>query len=171
MVDLGVRLQQLRMDRNMSQSELGKALNRSKSVISAYENDLRIPPLEVLTEIALIFNVSLDFLVGIDKAEMVSVDGLNDTQKAIIHSLIYEFTNDHSPYPGLTEHQQKLLSQIMVEFSKNNIHRTFAFYCSSPRNKKIIRTRFPPRTGSDYSSLVRQTRPNTNPGGRRRNRT
>lgn len=29
MVDLGVRLQQLRMDRNMSQSELGKALNRS----------------------------------------------------------------------------------------------------------------------------------------------
>ena len=113
MVDLGVRLQQLRMDRNMSQSELGKALNRSKSVISAYENDLRIPPLEVLTEIALIFNVSLDFLVGIDKA-----DGLNDTQKAIIHSLIYEFTNDHSPYPGLTEHQQKLLSQIMVEFSK-----------------------------------------------------
>ena len=110
MVDLGVRLQQLRMDRNMSQSELGKALNRSKSVISAYENDLRIPPLEVLTEIALIFNVSLDFLVGID--------GLNDTQKAIIHSLIYEFTNDHSPYPGLTEHQQKLLSQIMVEFSK-----------------------------------------------------
>ncbi len=50
MVDLGVRLQQLRMDRNMSQSELGKALNRSKSVISAYENDLRIPPLEVLTD-------------------------------------------------------------------------------------------------------------------------
>ena len=48
------------------------------------KNDLRIPPLEVLTEIALIFNVSLDFLVGIDKAEMVSVDGLNDTQKAII---------------------------------------------------------------------------------------
>lgn len=37
MVDLGVRIQQLRMERNMSQSELGKALNRSKSVISAYE--------------------------------------------------------------------------------------------------------------------------------------
>ena len=118
MVDLGVRLQQLRMERNMSQSELGKALNRSKSVISAYENDLRIPPLEVLTEIALIFNVSLDFLVGIDKAEMVSVEGLSDTQKTIIHSLIYEFTRNHSPYPGLTERQQKLLSQIMVEFSK-----------------------------------------------------
>ena len=74
--------------------------------------------MEVLTEIALIFNVSLDYLVGIDKLEMVSVEGLNDTQKAIIHSLIHEFTADPSPYPGLTEHQQKLLSQIMVEFSK-----------------------------------------------------
>ncbi len=118
MVDLGVRLQQLRMNRNMSQTELGKALNRSKSVISAYENDLRIPPLEVLTEIAVIFNVSLDYLVGIDKAEMVSVEGLNGQQKAIIHSLIYEFTKTNSQYPGLTEQQQKLLSQIMVEFSK-----------------------------------------------------
>lgn len=156
MVDLGVRLQQLRMDRNMSQSELGKALNRSKSVISAYENDLRIPPLEVLTEIALIFNVSLDFLVGIDKAEMVSVDGLNDTQKAIIHSLIYEFTNDHSPYPGLTEHQQKLLSQIMVEFSKKIISTGHLHFIVRVLGTKIIRTRFPPRTGSDYSSLVRQ---------------
>ena len=127
MVDLGVRLQQLRMDRNMSQSELGKALNRSKSVISAYENDLRIPPLEVLTEIALIFNVSLDFLVGIDKAEMVSVDGLNDTQKAIIHSLIYEI------------------------ISTGHLH-----FIVRVLGTKIIRTRFPPRTGSDYSSLVRQ---------------
>lgn len=120
MVDLGVRIQQLRMEGNMSQSELGKALNRSKSVISAYENDLRIPPLEVLTEIALIFNVSLDYLVGIDKLEMVSVEGLNDTQKAIIHSLIHEFASVPSPYPGLTERQQKLLSQIMVEFSKKS---------------------------------------------------
>ena len=120
MVDLGVRIQQLRMERNMSQSELGKALNRSKSVISAYENDLRIPPLEVLTEIALIFNVSLDYLVGIDKLEMVSVEGLNDTQKAIIHSPIHEFASVPSPYPGLTECQRKLLSQIMVEFSKKS---------------------------------------------------
>lgn len=35
MVDLGVRLQQLRMDRNMSQSELGKALNRLKLLTEA----------------------------------------------------------------------------------------------------------------------------------------
>ena len=103
MVDLGVRIQQLRMERNMSQSELGKALNRSKSVISAYENDLRIPPLEVLTEIALIFNVSLDYLVGIDKLEMVSVEGLNGTQKAIIHSLIHEFST--APLPISRPHR------------------------------------------------------------------
>lgn len=105
MVDLGVRIQQLRMERNMSQSELGKALNRSKSVISAYENDLRIPPLEVLTEIALIFNVSLDYLVGIDKLEMVSVEGLNDTQKAMLTdalSFAIRHTAAHRPPPALS---------------------------------------------------------------------
>ena len=72
MFDFGIRLQQLRMSRNMSQAALGKKINRSKSVICAYENNLRIPPLEVLTDIAVFFNVSLDYLVGIDKEEMVS---------------------------------------------------------------------------------------------------
>lgn len=45
MFDFGLRLQELRMSRNLSQSALGKKLNRSKSVICAYENNLRIPPL------------------------------------------------------------------------------------------------------------------------------
>ena len=41
MVDLGVRLQQLRMDRNMSQSELGKALNRSKHRCTRGTNEIK----------------------------------------------------------------------------------------------------------------------------------
>ena len=46
MFDFGMRLQKLRMSRNLSQAALGKKINRSKSVICAYENNLRIPPLE-----------------------------------------------------------------------------------------------------------------------------
>ena len=74
MFDFGIRLQQLRMSRNMSQAALGKKINRSKSVICAYENNLRIPPLEVLTDIAVFFNVSLDYLVGIDKGWFLWTD-------------------------------------------------------------------------------------------------
>lgn len=120
MFDFGLRLQQLRMGLNMSQEALGKKLNRSKSVICAYENNQRIPPLPVLTDIAVLFNVSLDYLVGIDKNEMVSVDGLTDEQKEIINSLIHEFKGAKTNYPGLTEFQQSILNKVLVEFNKKH---------------------------------------------------
>lgn len=120
MFDFGLRLQQLRMNRNLSQEALGKKLNRSKSVICAYENNLRIPPLEVLSDIAVIFNVSLDYLVGIDKEEMVSIDGLTDEQKEIIYIMINEFKCGSNNCPGLTEQQQVILNKLIIEFCKKH---------------------------------------------------
>lgn len=120
MFDFGMRLQQLRKSRRMSQEELGKKLNRSKSVICAYENNVRIPPMDVLTNIAVFFNVSLDYLAGIDKNEMVSVAGLEEGQKEIIYALINEFKGAKAGYPGLTESQQNILNKVMVEFYKKH---------------------------------------------------
>lgn len=121
MFDFGNRIQQLRIDHNMSQEDLGKKLNRSKSVVCGYENNVRTPPLDVLVNIAVIFNVSLDYLVGIDKNEMVSVNGLNDVQKKLVHSLITELKSTTTNYSGLTVKQQEILNQIMIEFSKKHI--------------------------------------------------
>ena len=120
MFDFGMRLQQLRMGRNLSQAALGKKLNRSKSVICAYENNLRIPPLEVMTDIAVLFNVSLDYVVGIDKEEMISIEGLTDEQTEIVHSLIFEFKGSTSNCPGLSEKQQSLLNRVLVELNKKH---------------------------------------------------
>lgn len=120
MFDFGLRLQELRISRNLSQEALGKKLNRSKSVVCAYENNLRIPPLEVLTDIAVFFNVSLDYLVGIDKNEMVSIEGLENRQKDIIHDLIHEFKSETTHCPGLTEKQQDLLNRVLVELNRKH---------------------------------------------------
>ena len=120
MFDFCMRVQKLRMSRKLSQAALGKKINRSKSVICAYENNLRIPPLEVLTDIAVFFNVSLDYLVGIDKEEMVSVEGLSDEQKETIYSLIHEFKSPAVSYPGLSENQQALLNKVLVELNKKH---------------------------------------------------
>lgn len=120
MFDFGLRLQQLRMTRNLSQAALGKKINRSKSVICAYENNQRIPPLEVLTDMAVLFNVSLDYLVGIDKNEMVSIEGLTDDQKDVIHAMIYEFKSPAVGYPGLSDNQQALLNRVLVELNRKH---------------------------------------------------
>ena len=70
MFDFGLRIKELREQHKMSQEQLGRRIDRSKSVISSYENNIKIPPLDILTKIAVIFNVSLDYLVGIDKNEI-----------------------------------------------------------------------------------------------------
>jgi hypothetical protein len=66
---------------------------------------------------AVLFNVSLDYLVGIDKKEMVSIDELSDTQKEIVRSLIHEFQGEKRSYPGLSNFQQTLLNKILIEFN------------------------------------------------------
>ena len=118
MFDFGLRIRELREKYKMSQEQLGRKIERSKSVISSYENNIKIPPLEILTKIAVIFNVSLDYLVGIDKNEMISVNKLSSSQKALVEMLIFEFNEKSVGSDGLTENQQKILSGIMKEFSK-----------------------------------------------------
>lgn len=120
MFDFGLRIQQLRLSHNMSQEELGRRINRSRSVVCGYEINMKIPPLEVLTDIANVFNVSLDYLVGIDKAEMASLAGLNQKQKDLVFQLLNEFKIPHKNNKGLTPDQQKLINDIMVEFIDNN---------------------------------------------------
>ena len=118
MFDFGYRIKELREQHKMSQEQLGRKIDRSKSVISSYENNIKIPPLDILTKIAVIFNVSLDYLVGIDKTEMLSVDGLSVQQKELLRTIVFEFKDNAKTVDGLSERQQEILNGLMKEFSK-----------------------------------------------------
>ena len=118
MFDFGLRIRELREKQKLSQEQLGKRVKRSKSVISNYENNIKIPPLDVLTQLAVTFNVSLDYLVGIDKNEMISIDGLTSSQKEIMQTIAFEFKDTTKQGNGLTERQQKILNELLKEFSK-----------------------------------------------------
>jgi transcriptional regulator with XRE-family HTH domain len=58
------RIKNLRLEKNISQNELAKALGLTQQAISAYENGLREPDLETLNKLANYFNVSVDYLLG-----------------------------------------------------------------------------------------------------------
>lgn len=117
MFDFGLRLRNLRESLNLSQEQLGRKVGRSKSVISSYENNVKFPPAEILVQMAVIFNVSLDYLVGIDKKEMVSVAELSDSQKSLIETIVFEF-KDNTKSSGLSERQQQILNGLMKEFAR-----------------------------------------------------
>ncbi|MGV8168155.1 MAG: helix-turn-helix domain-containing protein [Alkaliphilus sp.] len=58
------RLKQLRKNKNITQSDLGKILNLSKQTVSAYEQGDIEPSIETLKIIASYFDVNIDFLIG-----------------------------------------------------------------------------------------------------------
>jgi len=91
MVDFGLCLKKLRQSKNLTQLQLAKRLNISKSMISAYENDIRLPSYDVLIKLSRIFNVSTDFLLGINSNRTINVTGLTDKQIEIINTIIGEF--------------------------------------------------------------------------------
>ena len=76
MINFGNKLKLLRLQDNMTQEQLAQKLNLTKSVISAYETGLRLPSYDVLIRIAKIFNVSTDYLLGLEHKQEVDLSGL-----------------------------------------------------------------------------------------------
>ena len=62
----GKNLKQLREIAKIGQIQLAKALGVSKGIISMWENGLREPTMSSLISLAKFFNVSIDYLVGLE---------------------------------------------------------------------------------------------------------
>ena len=60
------RLKELRIEKGVGQIELSKAINVSKGIISLWENGLREPKLSNLIALAKFFEISVDFLIGLE---------------------------------------------------------------------------------------------------------
>ncbi len=92
----GDTLKQLRTSKKMSQKELAERINIAKSVISFYESGDRMPSYEVLIKISRIFNVTTDYLLGIERGRMVDVSGLNENDVAAVTTVIEALKNKNN---------------------------------------------------------------------------
>ena len=78
------RLAELRKEKGLNQVGLGLKLHISQKMISAYENGMHQPNIEILKEMARIFGVSADYLIGLSDirlpAERLVRDGLQENE-------------------------------------------------------------------------------------------
>ena len=88
MVDFGNVLKTLRLRENMTQAQLANKLGLTKSVISAYETGLRLPSYDILIHIARIYNVSTDYLLGIEQKQEIDLSGLSQEEIDALMNLI-----------------------------------------------------------------------------------
>lgn len=80
MIDFGITLKKLRIEKQLTQSELASKVGFSKSAISMYENGKREPDFEVLEIFADFFNVNLMYLIGSesDRNESITIAAHHD---------------------------------------------------------------------------------------------
>ena len=116
MFDFGLRIRELRESHHMSQEALGRRVGRSKPVISSYENNIKLPPLDVLIDMSNVFNVSLDYLVGKEKTKSLNTSGLNQSQIDSLQLIIDEYREQNKATGKLTSRQIKILDSLLVSF-------------------------------------------------------
>lgn len=63
-MSFGTNLKKIRQENNLTQEELAKKINTSRSNIANYENDKNMPSIDILEKLSEIFNCSIDYLLG-----------------------------------------------------------------------------------------------------------
>ena len=117
MYDLGLRIKEIRTKRGLSQRELARRINKSYSVVCGYESNAQLPPLDVVTSIASVLNVSLDYLVGRSDNGVISLKGITRQQQEILEYILKEFSNPTTNGNELSPEQIKIIQKLVIYFT------------------------------------------------------
>ena len=82
------RIKALREQENKTQSDLAKQLGITRSSVNAWELGISVPSTQYVVELAHIFNVSTDYILGVNNSATISVAGLSDKDIELVHKLI-----------------------------------------------------------------------------------
>ena len=84
-------IKSLREDAGFSQSQLAKKLDVTRSSVNAWEMGLSTPTTHYIVELAKLFHVSTDYILGIEKNRAIILDGYSDEQIELLYKLINYF--------------------------------------------------------------------------------
>ena len=85
------RIKSLREDAGYSQSELARKLDVTRSSVNAWEQGLSIPTTHYIVELAKLFHVSADYLLGLEKGKIIVLDGYSNAEIELIYKLLKYF--------------------------------------------------------------------------------
>lgn len=82
------KIRNLREKAGLTQKQFAAQIGVSKSVVSQYELQERMPSPFVLIKIASVFHVSTDYLLGIDKKNRLDISELDEKEAEIVEKLV-----------------------------------------------------------------------------------
>lgn len=90
------RIKSLREQQNRTQAELAKILGITRSSVNAWEMGISVPSTQYVVELANIFEVSTDYILGVKSTATLSVAGLTDEDVAMVRSMILHLKNKNT---------------------------------------------------------------------------
>ena len=84
---VAARIKLLRDQRGMTQTELAKRLGITRSSVNAWEMGISVPSTQYIVELARLFKVSTDYLLGVASAATVNVSGLTEKDIQLVCAL------------------------------------------------------------------------------------
>ena len=85
---LAERIKTLREQAGMSQEKLAKRLGITRSSVNAWEMGISTPSTQYIAELAGLFRVSADYLLGLNETATVSIAGLTEADVGLVCHLI-----------------------------------------------------------------------------------
>ena len=88
--NFGERIKRLRYEKGLTQEQVAMLLQVNRKAVSHYENNLREPSFDILIQMADLYRVSTDYLLGVERHYAIYTAGLSDKQYALIRELVAE---------------------------------------------------------------------------------
>ena len=82
------RIRFLREKNAMTQSALAKHLGITRSSVNAWELGISVPSTQYIVELSALFNVSTDYLLGVDRTETLSLAGLAEEDIRLVYQIV-----------------------------------------------------------------------------------
>ncbi len=90
------RIKYLRERSGMTQAGLAKVLGITRSSVNAWEMGISVPSTQYIVELAGLFKVSTDYLLGLGSSATISLDGLTESDIQVLHHLVTHLKNKNS---------------------------------------------------------------------------
>lgn len=82
------RIKQLREEKGLTQTELAKRLGITRSSVNAWEMGISVPSTQYIVELAEMFRVSTDYLLGVEFTATIDIGGLTQEDVQLIHGIV-----------------------------------------------------------------------------------
>ena len=85
------KIKTLREEAGYSQAQLAKKLDVTRSSVNAWEMGLSTPTTHYVVELAKLFHISTDYLLGLDNKKYIVLDGYSKEEIELVYNLIKYF--------------------------------------------------------------------------------